>query len=59
MSTFTTDHDIWQHYRIVCWAGRYADRWIVERRRDGRVMTEGSIVTCCSWVASWGRVRLG
>lgn len=28
--------------------------WFVVRYRDGRIMTEGSVITCLRWVNVWG-----
>lgn len=40
-------------YSIRCWAGYYSDRWVVVRDADQRIMTEGSVFTCCRWVGTW------
>ena len=37
-------------YTITTIAGKYADRWIVKREDDGRIMTEGSVFYCLNWV---------
>ena len=36
-----------------------ADRWVVIREADGKVMTEGDLKTCLRWVKTWGNVDLG
>jgi hypothetical protein len=46
-------------YRITTTLGKYGGDWIVIRKRDGKIMTSGSVFTCCRWVAVWGNVRLG
>lgn len=44
-------------FEVVCTAGKFADRWVVVRVRDRKVMTEGAVTTCLAWVAVWGPVR--
>jgi len=45
------------HFSVRCWTGRYSNRWVVVRLRDGRVMTEGDVKTCLRWIKTWGAER--
>lgn len=45
---------ITKHFTVTCTTNRYGGKWIVTRVRDGKVMTEGSVHTCCRWISVWG-----
>lgn len=46
--------DTAKQFVVVCRARMFADRWVVVRARDRRVMTDGSVTQCARWVNVWG-----
>ncbi len=47
-------------FEIVTWAGRYANKWLVVRAHDQRIMTESaSVYECLRWVRTWGDTNIG
>lgn len=48
-----------QHFDVRCRADKYLGKWVVIRRRDGKVMTEDHDPrVCLRWVKAWGPGKL-
>lgn len=55
---FMTYDEIRAAYRIFTVRGKYGNDWVVMLKRNGRIMTSGSVFHCCRWVTVWGNVRM-
>jgi hypothetical protein len=48
-----------RHFRVVSWAGKYSGKWVVQRRRDGKVVNEShNLFELLRWVRVWGWMKV-
>jgi hypothetical protein len=49
--------DPYDHYELVNISGKYNNDWVVIRKKDNKVMTQGALLTMCKWLHVWGPMR--
>lgn len=45
-----------EDFAIACQTDVHGGKWLVIRKADRRIMTEGDVITCLRWVNVWAPV---